>query len=116
MVVVAILVRRIGESMWVGTVVVLVGWPGDDVGAVVRARASILAEVELERLNLQRKGFKERGQRRGGGGKGEKKYKQENDGGGWVVVWGNGLGGVGVGGQRDSRIRCLQDKKSKDDV
>lgn len=38
--------------MWVGTVVVLGGWPGDDVGAMVRARASILAEVELERLNL----------------------------------------------------------------
>ncbi len=32
--------------MWVGTVVVILGgWPGDDVGAVVRARASILAEV-----------------------------------------------------------------------
>lgn len=58
---VEILVRRIWESVWVGTVVVLVGRQGDDVGAVVRARASILAEVELERLNLQRKGFKERG-------------------------------------------------------
>lgn len=38
--------------MWVGSVVVLGGRPGDDVGAVVRARASILAEVELETLNL----------------------------------------------------------------
>lgn len=54
------MVRRTGRSVWVGTVVVLGGWPGDDVGAVVRARASILAEVELERLNLQRKGLKEK--------------------------------------------------------
>lgn len=54
------MVRRTGGSVWVGTVVVLGGWPGDDVGAVVRARASILAEVELERLNLQRKGLKEK--------------------------------------------------------
>lgn len=37
-------------------VVVLGGWPGDDVGAMVRARASFLAEVELEKLNLQQKG------------------------------------------------------------
>lgn len=51
--------------MWVGSVVVLGGWPGDDVGAVVRARASILAEVELETLNLQQKGWKERGREEG---------------------------------------------------
>ena len=46
--------------MWVGSVVVLGGRPGDDVGAVVRARASILAEVELETLNLRQKGWKEK--------------------------------------------------------
>lgn len=49
-VVVVVLVQRIGRAVWVGTV--LGGCPGDDVSAVVRARASILAEVELERLNL----------------------------------------------------------------
>lgn len=49
--------------MW--TVVVLGGWPGDDVGAVVRARASILAEVELERLNLQQRGLREKGTEEG---------------------------------------------------
>lgn len=43
---------RIVGTVLVGIGVVLGGWPGDDVGAVVRARASILAEVELERLNL----------------------------------------------------------------
>ena len=48
-----------------GTAVVLGGGPGDDVGAVVRARASILAEVELERLNLQQKGLKEKGREEG---------------------------------------------------
>lgn len=44
----------VGEQ-WRGVVVgavALVGWPGDDVSAVVRARAGVLAEVELERLNL----------------------------------------------------------------
>lgn len=35
-----------------GAAVVNGGRPGDDVGAVVRAGASVLAEVELERLNL----------------------------------------------------------------
>lgn len=59
--------------MWVGSVVVLGGWPGDDVGAVVRARASILAEVELERLNLQQKGWKERA---GGGVREKEKQRQ----------------------------------------
>lgn len=49
-VVVVVLVQRIGRAVWVGAV--LGGCPGDDVSAVVRARASILAEVELERLNL----------------------------------------------------------------
>lgn len=67
-----------------GTVVVLGGWPGDDVGAVVRARASILAEVELERLNLQQKGWKEeegRGGREGEGGGGEEKKGRSRGGG-----------------------------------
>lgn len=49
--------RRRWAGVWggerVGAVVVLGGRPGDDVGAVVRARASVLAEVDLERLNLQ---------------------------------------------------------------
>ncbi|KAK5849998.1 hypothetical protein PBY51_014287 [Eleginops maclovinus] len=51
-------VWRMGGTMRVGSVVVLGGGgrPGDDVGSVVRARASILAEVELETLNLQQKG------------------------------------------------------------
>lgn len=49
--VLVVVVQRIGGTVWVGAVV-LGGRPGDDVGAVVRARASILAEVELERLNL----------------------------------------------------------------
>lgn len=40
------------------SVAVLEVRPGDDVGAVVRARASILAEVELERLNLQENRWK----------------------------------------------------------
>lgn len=31
--------------------------PGDNVGAVVRARAGFLAEVELERFNLQQGGL-----------------------------------------------------------
>ncbi|MEQ2218806.1 hypothetical protein XENOCAPTIV_008409 [Xenoophorus captivus] len=44
-------------TMWAGTVAVVPGgWPDDDVSAVVRARASILAEVELGRLNLQHRG------------------------------------------------------------
>lgn len=45
-------------------------WPDDNISAVVRARASILAEVELERLNLQQRGLREKG-RKGGGVKGE---------------------------------------------
>lgn len=39
----------VGGGERVGAAVVLGGRPGDDVGAVVRARASVLAEVELER-------------------------------------------------------------------
>lgn len=76
--------------MWVGSVVILGGWPGDDVGAVVRARASILAEVELETLNLQQKGWKERGRERGGGSKGERKNidRRRWGGGGSDVLWG----------------------------
>lgn len=52
----------VGEQ-WRGILVgavALVGWPGDDVGAMVRARAGILAEVELERLNLQHRGWKKK--------------------------------------------------------
>lgn len=55
------------------SVVVLEGCPGDDVSAMVRARASILAEVELERLNLQQKRWKEKGE----GGKGQRKKIEE---------------------------------------
>lgn len=48
-----------------GTVDVLGGggWPGDDVSAVVRAKASVPEEVELETLNLQQKGWKEKGRK-----------------------------------------------------
>lgn len=52
----SMLAGRMGGGVRVGTAVVLGGRPGDDVSAVVRARASVLAEVELERLNLQQKG------------------------------------------------------------
>lgn len=52
----SMLAERMGGGVRVGTAVVLGGRPGDDVSAVVRARASVLAEVELERLNLQQKG------------------------------------------------------------
>lgn len=65
--------------MCVGSVAVLEGCPGDDVGAVVRARASILAEVELERLNLQRKGWTDEG--RGGGVKKYIKRQETGEGG-----------------------------------
>lgn len=58
--------------------VVLGVWPGDDVGAVVRARESVLAEVELERLNLQQKCWKKREEgRRGEGGGGAEKQNDE---------------------------------------
>lgn len=57
---IVVLVQRTGGTVWAGTAVVLGGRPGDDVGAVVRARASILAEVELERLNLRQRGWKEK--------------------------------------------------------
>lgn len=73
-VVVVVLVQRVGRAVWVGTV--LGGCPGDDVSAVVRARASILAEVELERLNLQHKGRKEK---KGGGGERGREGRKKND-------------------------------------
>lgn len=81
-----------------GAAVVLGGRPGDDVGAVVRARASVLAEVELERLNLQQK-------------VGDEAWKEGGRGGGRE---GGVVGGGGGAGQRDSRIRCLEDKKPQD--
>lgn len=63
-----VLVWRTGRgTMWVRAVAALGGWPGNDVGTVVRARVSVLAEVELERLNLQQKRIlKKRGERGGG--------------------------------------------------
>lgn len=57
---------------------VLKGGPGDDVSAVVRARASFLAEVELERLNLQQKCLEEKGE----GGEGTTKNTQRRRRGG----------------------------------
>lgn len=38
--------------------------PGDDVGAVVRARAGVLTEIKLERLNLYHRVWRKTGQRR----------------------------------------------------
>lgn len=52
------------------------GGAGDDVGAVVRARASLLAEVELEKLNLRQKCWKETGGGRTGGGVGGKERRR----------------------------------------
>lgn len=67
-------------------VVVLGGRPGDDVGAVVRARASILAEVELDKLNLQQRG---RGKRGEGIKQKRKREREEGKGGGGDVFWGS---------------------------
>lgn len=67
-----------------GAAVVLGGRPGDDVGAVVRARASVLAEVELERLNLQQKVGDEAWKEGGRGGRRE----------GGRCGWGWGRGGA----------------------
>lgn len=85
-----------------GAAVVLGGRPGDDVGAVVRARASVLAVVELERLNLQQKVGDEAWKEGGEGGRDAKHG------------YGGVVGGGGGAGQRDSRIRCLEDKKPQD--
>lgn len=70
---VLVVVQGIGGTECMRSAAVLEGCPGDDVGAMVRARASILAEVELERLNLQQKRWKEKGE----GGKGQRKKKRE---------------------------------------
>lgn len=49
--------------------------PGDNVGAMVRARAGVLAETELERFNLQRGGLE-------GNRKTEKELDIKGDGSG----------------------------------
>lgn len=87
-------VERIGGDVWVGTVVVLGGGPGDDVGAVVRARASILAEVELERLNLQHKGVKDSGREEVGEVREKEKIQTGEGAEGEEVLlgWGGGRG------------------------
>lgn len=54
-----------------GSLVILGGRPGDDVSAVVCARASGLVGVELERLNLQQKVCEE--------GRGEKRVEEDRE-------------------------------------
>lgn len=86
--------------MRVGTVVVQ--GPGDDVGAVVRARVSVLAEVKLERLNLQQVSDKKRGRGVGGGKRERKKYRQEK---GWGLCWVGGRTGRGMAELDACKIR-----------
>lgn len=76
----------------------------------VRERA-FSRKLSLKDSIYSGKVWKKRSERRGRRKGRKKKYRQEK------VGKGGGLLGVGwAGGQRDRRIRCLQDKKSKDDV
>ena len=99
------------RGCWVTGAVAHKGWPGDDdVGTVVRARSCFLAEFELERLNLHRKGWKQR----------RKDSERELTGeGGGLDKRGRCCGGWNEEDRwmdsKKSRIRCLKSKKSKDD-
>lgn len=82
--------------VWVSVVVeggaVTQGWPGYDVGAVVRARTRVLTEVELECLNLHRiQGVKRQG------GKQERNIQEKNNKEGVTV-------GVQEGGWNVQRV------------
>lgn len=86
----------------VGAAVVLGRRPGDNVGAVVRARASVLAEVELERLNLQQT-------------VGDEARKGRERGGGVVGTGGRGIAELDAWKIRSHKMACDQHDWTDDD-